>query len=109
MKTEKDWSLSQTDDEFDEILRSFENVIDNISQSIQYFVLITGDINAPSSSWWENNINNFEGINMENLTSSDGLKQLISKLTYPLPTSSSCVDLIFANHPNMVMNGGVFL
>lgn len=46
---------------------------------------------------------------MENLTSSDGLKQPISKLTYLLPTSSSCVDLIFANHPNMVMNGGVFL
>ena len=101
-------SLSQNDDEFDEFLRSFESVIDNIKQSNTYFVLITGDFNACSNSWWENDINNFEGISIENLTTSYGLKQLISEPTHLLPTSSSCIDLIFTNQPNMVMNSDVF-
>ena len=101
-------SPSQNDDEFDEFLRSFESVIDHINQSNPYFVLITGDFNARSSSWWGNDINNFEGISIENLTSSYGFKQLISEPTHLLPTSSSCIDLIFTNQPNMVMNIGVF-
>ena len=86
-------SPSQNDDEFDEFLRSFESVIDHINQSNPYFVLITGDFNARSSSWWGNDINNFEGISIENLTSSYGFKQLISEPTHLLPTSSSCIDL----------------
>ena len=45
------WSPCQNDDKFDEFLRSFESVIDNINQSNPYFVLITGDLNARSSSW----------------------------------------------------------
>ena len=67
-------SPSQNDDEFDEFLRSFESVIDHINQSNPYFVLITGDFNARSSSWWGNNVDNFEVISIENLTSSYGFK-----------------------------------
>ena len=55
-----------------------------------------------------NDINNFEGISIENLTSSYGFKQLISELTHLLPKSSSCIDLIFTNQPNMVMKSDVF-
>ena len=102
------WSPCQNDDKFDEFLRSFESVIDNINQSNPYFVLITGDLNARSSSWWGNDINNFEDISIENLPSCYGLKQLISEPTHLLRTSSSCIDLIFTNQPNMVMNIGVF-
>ena len=82
-------SPSQTDDEFDEFLRSFESIIDNINQSELYFEIITGYFNTRSSIWWGNDINNFEGICFENLTSSYGLKQLISEPTHLLPTSSS--------------------
>ena len=39
-------SPSQNDNEFDEFLRSFECVIDHISQSNPYFVLIKGDFKA---------------------------------------------------------------
>ena len=51
-------SPSQNDNEFDEFLCSFECVIDHINQSKPYFVLITGDFNARSSSWWGNDSNN---------------------------------------------------
>ena len=38
-----------------------------------------------------------------------GFKQLISEPTHLLPRSSSCIDLIFTNQPNMIINSGVFL
>ena len=36
------------------------------------------------------------------------LKQLIAELTHILPSSSSCIDLIFTNQPNKVGSSGVF-
>ena len=57
-----------------------------------YFTLITGNFNARYNRWWENDSNNTEGVSIDNLTSSYGLKQLIAE-----PTQS-----------NMVVNSGVF-
>ena len=73
-------SPSPTDGEFDEFFCSFDSIIDNIYQSNPYFGQITGDFNARSRRWWENDIknNNFH-ISNEDLTSSYSLKQLISK------------------------------
>ena len=72
------------------------------------FTLITGDVNALCNRWWKNDSNNTEGVSIENLTSSYGLKQLIAEPTHILPTSSSCIDLLFTNQFNMVVNSGVF-
>ena len=101
-------SASQSTDEFDEFLRGFEGVIDYINQYNPYFTLITGDFNARCNRWWENDSNNTEGVSIDNLTPSHGLKQLIAEPTNILPTSSSCTDLLFANQSNMVVNSGVF-
>ena len=59
-------SPSQNDFEFDEFLRRYESVIDNINQSNPYFVLITGDFNLRSNNWLGNDINNFAGISIKN-------------------------------------------
>ena len=67
-------SPSRTTDEFDEFLRGFEGVIDNINQCNPYFVVITGDFNTRCNKWWVNNSNNTEGVSIDNLTSSYGLK-----------------------------------
>lgn len=69
--------------------RSLKGVIDNINQSSLYFVLKTEDFDTCS---WKNDINNFEGISMENLTSNYSLKQLIFEPTHPLPISSSNIE-----------------
>ena len=69
--------------------RSLKGVIDNINQSSLYFVLKTEDFDTCS---WKNDINNFEGISMENLTSNYSLKQLIFEPTHPLPISSSSIE-----------------
>ena len=44
-------SPSQTTDEFDEFLRGFQGVIDNINQCNPYFTVITGDFNARCNRW----------------------------------------------------------
>ena len=43
-----------------------------------------------------------EAPQVDSLTTSYGLSQIISDPTYILPNSSSCVDLIFTNQPNLV-------
>lgn len=103
------WSPSQTDDECDGFLRSLESVINSSNNFFSYFLLITGHFYARSSSWWEIDINNFEGISFENLTLSNTLKQLISQITHLLPDSSSCIGLIFTYYPNMVKSSSVLI
>ena len=99
---------SQSFHEFDEFLRGFEDATDYINQCNPYFTLITGDFNALCNRWWENDSNNTEGVSIDNLTSSYGLKQLIAEPNHILSTSSSCIDLLFTNQSNMVVNSGVF-
>ena len=41
------------------------------------------------------------------MTSQCGFNQVISDPTHILESSSSCIDLIFASQPNLVMNSGV--
>ena len=41
------------------------------------------------------------------MTSSYGLTQIISDSTHILPNSSSCIDLLFTNQPNMITSSGV--
>ena len=101
-------SPSQSTDEFDDFLRGFEGIIDNINQCNPYFTLITGDFNARCNRWWENDSNNTEGVSIDNLTSSYGLKQLIGEPTHILSTSSSYNDLLFINQSSMVVNSSVF-
>ena len=93
-------SSNQTTDEFDEFLCSFEGIIDNINQWNPYFTAITGDFNARCNRWWVNKSNNTNGVSIDNLISSFGLKQLIPEPTHILPTSSSCIDLLFTNQVN---------
>ena len=49
---------------------------------------------------------NNEGIQIDSVTSTHGLEQLISEPTHILSNSSSCIDLIFTNQPNLVVDSG---
>ena len=44
---------------------------------------------------------------LESITSYYGLKKAAKEPTLILPSSLSCIDLIFTNHPNIVINCGV--
>ena len=70
-------------------------------------MMILGDFNAKSSSWYSKDITSPEGFRIESLTSFYSLTQIISAPTHILPNSSTCIDLIFVDQPNMIMNSGV--
>ena len=70
------------------------------------FRLILGGFNCRSNSWWEGDISTKEGIDLESVSSSHGFHQLITGPTNILPQSSSCIDLIFIDQPNLVIDSG---
>ena len=89
-------------------LINFEQLISDIITNNPLFVLITGDFNVRSSNWWKNDLSTTEGTQVDSLTTSYGLSQIISDPTYILPNSSSCIDLIFTNQLNVVTESGVY-
>ena len=100
-------SPSQTNDEFDDFLIKFGNTLQDISSLNPAFLMVLGDFNAKSFSWYDKDITSNEGFEIESLTSFYGLTQLISDPTHILRNSSSCIDLIFIDKPNLVINSGV--
>ena len=56
-----------------------------------------GDFNTRSSNRCKYDISNNEGVQIDSVTSTHGLEQLIYELTHILSNSSSCIDLIFIN------------
>ena len=59
------------------------------------FILVIGDFNVRSSSWWKNDLTTIECNQVNSITSSYDLNQLICEPTHILPSSSSCIDQIF--------------
>ena len=97
-------SLSQKCQELDLFLSNFENLIIDMKNRKPYLSAITGDFNARSSSWWSNDMNATEGAKLFVQTSSDEFQQLIKKPTHIQKYSSSCIDLILTDEPNMSVN-----
>ena len=83
------------------------NVLININSFDPHFVILLGDFNAKPKPWSINDTTTEEGTILENLTSLFGLNQLISDPTHILQHSSSCIDLIFVNQPNLVIDSGI--
>ena len=100
-------SLSQNNCEFDSFLLNFEQLLSDISTRKPTVSIITGDFNARSSSWWSDDINTSEGTNLYSLTSSNGFFQSINEPTHVQSNSSSCIDLLFTDQPNLAVNSGV--
>ena len=63
---------------------------------------------ARSTTWWSGDITTTEVTNIEALSSYHGLEQVINEPTHILQNSSSCIDLIFADKPNLIVESGVF-
>ena len=59
-----------------------------------------------SSSGWSDDIDTIERMQLESVTTYFGLYQMINEPTHILPSFTSCIDLIFTNQPNLVINSG---
>ena len=99
-------SPSQNNIEFKNFLSDFEELLSKTVSSNSLFTLILGDFNARSSSWWKEDRTTTEGSQLEALTSLHNFYQLISEPTHILPNSNFCIDLIFTDQLNLVVNCG---
>ena len=70
-------------------------------------MLLLGDCNAKSKSWFIIDQSSSQEVKLESLTLLYGMKQLISESTHGLENSSSCIDFISMNQPKLVMDPGV--
>ena len=87
-------------------MSNFEDILNTTVSSSSLFTIILGDFNARSSFWWKNDNTTVEGALLGALTYLNGFHQLISEPTNLLSTSTSCIDLIFTNQSNLVVDSG---
>ena len=68
-----------------------------------------GDFNVRSSVWWTRDKTAIEGTQLKSLTTIHGFHQIMSRPTHLLPQTLSCIDLIFTDYPNLIVDSGVHL
>ena len=80
-------------------------MLSDINSSNPHFSIILGDLDA-TTNWWQGDTQTSEGSQIDYLTTSYGFQQLISEPTHILKDSSSCIDLIFTDQPNLITDSG---
>ena len=100
-------SPSQSKDDFDTFAENLELNLENLVQRNSFLVVAIGDFNPKSSNLFRQDKASFEGDTIENLTSQFGLHQVIKEPAHISDTFSSCIDLIFTSHPNLIIESGV--
>ena len=100
-------SPNQNPDKFELFLTNLENLLADVTSRKPHFMLLLGDFNAKSKTWFINDQSSSKGTQLESLTSLYGMKQLIAEPPHVLENSSSCIDLIFTNQPKLIMYAGV--
>ena len=101
-------SPSQTRDTFETFGDNFELTLDLIINKNPFLIVALGDFNAKTTNWYKNDINSYEDLEIDTITSQFGLQQIINEPTYLTSNSSSCTDLIFTCQPNLAMESGVY-
>ncbi len=100
-------SPSQNQAELEDFMNNFDLMVSKMAAENPYCVIITGDFNARSAQWWENDLENDAGRLFEPFTADLGLEQLISEPTHVMGESKSCIDLTFTDQPNLFIESGV--
>ena len=102
-------SPSQNVEEFAIFIHELEHIINTISiPGNPNPIIIIGDFNAKLSTWNPSDPDSQEGIELASMTSLYGLTQMITDPTHILPNSSSCIDLLFTNQPNLISKKGIY-
>ena len=99
-------SPSQDHDEFQDFLEHFETMVTKLQDEDPHCTIISGDFNCRSTLWWYDDLTNDEGIIFKPVVSGIGLHQSISEPTHEIGSSSSCIDLILTDQPNLFSETG---
>ena len=100
-------SPSQHQSELDKFTRNFELLLSKLHSEHPVCIVITGDFNCRSTQWWANDDENNEGNFFEPLTADLWLHQLISEPNHLMGDSKSCIDLLFTDQSNIVIDSEV--
>ena len=100
-------SPSQNITKFENFLLNFEKLLNYTTSNNDLYTVILGDFNARSSVWWTKDKTTTEGTQLESLKNMHGFHQLISQPTHLLSQSPSCIDRIFTDQPNLIVDSGV--
>ena len=76
-------------------------------QKTLFSPIVLGDFRARSKCWWSLDKQSKEGDSLFLISSISGYTQLTNSATHITGNSSSCVDLIFTQQPNLVTSSGV--
>ena len=100
-------SPSQSSQEFAQFEMLFSQLLNDITSKKPFFSIILGDFSARSKCWWSLDKQSKEGDSLFLISSTSGYTQLINSATHIIGNSSSCIDLIFTQQPNLVTSSGV--
>ena len=93
--------------EFESFLQNFQDLLNEIKGENPYSMFFTGDFNGHSQLWWPGDDSTPGGDRIENVLTFLGLSQLITESTNFEPDKNpSCLDLIFTDQPNLVLESG---
>ena len=97
------FSLSQLPDNFETFADNLELNLGAIANKNAYLIAILGDFNAKLSNWYKHDKTIYVRSKNETIPSQFGVKRLIQDPTPILSKLSSCIDLVFTSHSNLVM------
>ena len=100
-------SHGMSSDDFVLFIQCLELLLDYMHDEKPHCIIFTGDFNCRSQQWWPVNIENEEGVALDEFIESNNLTQLIDQPTHIMNESRSCIDLIITDQPNILVNYGV--
>ena len=100
-------SPSQPNDIFDQFADNLELSLDEVANHNPFFIVVLADFNVKWENCYKHDKTLYEGAKMDALTTQFGLQQIIKEPTHILAESSSCIDLMFTSHQNLVLESGV--
>ena len=94
-------------DDFVLFMQCFELLLDYMRDEKPHCIIFTGDFNCRSQQWWPGDIENEEGVCLDEFIESNNLAQLIDQPTHIMNESRSCIDLIITDQTNILVDYGV--
>ena len=95
---------NQTPEEFQFFSNALGNLYNNIKVLNPYISIFVGDYNAHSSSWWAGDRDDDCGNTLCELFNENNLHQLVNQPTHIIRDSSSCIDLVITDQPNLFLD-----
>ena len=100
-------SPSQNSEQFEHFIDRLHRSLNVMQRERPHLIILTGDLNCRSSQWWAQDVEEPEGMALEELIETNNLHQLIDEPTNIRGEAMSCIDLIITDQPNLFLQSGV--